>query len=152
MTNKIIGVVVALVVIIGAIWVVSTRSSNSVPTPPEGTTSAPHETINPNASNPTATTTPAETPASTPTTPTTPTSQGYTATIVATHNNAASCWTIIGSNVYDVTSWISKHPGGRTAILATCGIDATAAFTRQHGSSAKAQAALATFLIGSLSS
>ncbi len=150
MTNKIIGVIVALLVIGGVVWVLDQRSTTvKLPATPSDTTSAPHETINPNASNPTATTTPAETPAST---PTTPTSQGYTATIVATHNNAASCWTIIGSNVYDVTSWISKHPGGRAAILATCGIDATAAFTRQHGSSAKAQAALATFLIGSLSS
>lgn len=74
----------------------------------------------------------------------------FTRVQVAEHNSAESCYTIVSTSVYDVTSWIAKHPGGRDAILSLCGKDGTAAFTKQHGSNAKAQAALKSFLIGAL--
>lgn len=69
---------------------------------------------------------------------------------VTTHNNTSDCWATVDNNVYDLTPWISKHPGGEKAIIGLCGTDGTAAFTRQHGSNEKAKAALASFLIGSL--
>lgn len=75
---------------------------------------------------------------------------GFTVADVATHNNASDCYTIVGDKVYGLTDWINKHPGGADAILSLCGNDGTAAFTRQHGSSGKAQAALASFLVGDL--
>ncbi|MCX6793079.1 MAG: hypothetical protein NTY12_03555 [Candidatus Falkowbacteria bacterium] len=69
---------------------------------------------------------------------------------VSAHKSTTDCWAVVDKNIYDLTSWISKHPGGDKAIIGLCGIDGTAAFTRQHGSSDKAKAALASFLIGNL--
>lgn len=44
---------------------------------------------------------------------------------VQKHNSVESCWVIISGTVYDVTSFIDKHPGGRNAILKAAGMDAT---------------------------
>lgn len=57
----------------------------------------------------------------------------YTLAEVAKHNSQSSCWTAVGGNVYDLTSFISQHPGGADAIMSLCGIDGSAAFTNQHG-------------------
>lgn len=92
---------------------------------------------------------------SAPTEPTTPDSgtqsTGITQSQVAQHNDASSCWTIVDGKVYDLTDWINKHPGGKSAILRLCGVDGTTAFARAHGSSRKAQSALVAFFIGDLS-
>jgi cytochrome b involved in lipid metabolism len=77
-------------------------------------------------------------------------SKTYTLADVGTHNSAASCWTAINGNVYDVTSWISKHPGGPDHIIALCGTDGSAAFNGQHGGQAQPAAMLATFSVGTL--
>ncbi len=74
----------------------------------------------------------------------------FSAADVAQHANASSCYVNVGGNVYDLTSWIAQHPGGSEAILGLCGTNGTDAFARQHGSNAKAQAALASFMIGTL--
>ena len=79
------------------------------------------------------------------------TSSTYTAAQVATHTSDSSCWTIINGNVYNLTSWISQHPGGPEHIEAICGIDGTSAFEGQHGNEARPNAILATFKIGTLS-
>lgn len=55
---------------------------------------------------------------------------------VSKHNTGADCWLILDNKVYDVTSFIGKHPGGE-AILKGCGKDATRMFSR-HPESAKA--------------
>lgn len=47
----------------------------------------------------------------------------YSLQEVSKHNSANSCWTTINSGVYDVTSWINRHPGGPEAILSLCGKD-----------------------------
>lgn len=86
----------------------------------------------------------------TPTTPTPTSSTSFTSAQVATHASEASCWTSINGNVYDVTSWISKHPGGKRAILSLCGHDGTAAFEGQHGGQARPESELASFKIGTL--
>src|SRR3989344_1519527 len=110
---------------------------------------------------PAATTTPTSTPPATPpattppstTTPpptTTPTPTGITMATVALHASASSCWTVIRGEVYDLTEWISKHPGGADKIIQLCGIDGTAKFVGQHGGSEKQETALATFKIGVL--
>ncbi len=66
----------------------------------------------------------------------TPTSKTYTAAEVGTHATKGSCWLILDNDVYDVTSFISRHPGG-DKILRGCGKDATQMFS-QHPESAKA--------------
>jgi len=69
---------------------------------------------------------------------------------VAGHNQPSDCWSAINGQVYDLTGWISRHPGGPEAIIGLCGADGSAAFNGQHGRSQKAQAALVLLKIGSL--
>ena len=74
----------------------------------------------------------------------------FTAAQLAQNSDATSCWASVDGSVYDLTEWISEHPGGSREIEALCGTDATAAFQRQHGSNAEAQQQLASFKIGEL--
>lgn len=96
-----------------------------------------------------ATTTP-RVPVSNPTSSPTPVPSTYALADVAQHNSQASCWTTINGSVYDLTSFISQHPGGERAILSICGIDGTQAFEAQHGSQGSPNAILATLKIGTL--
>lgn len=82
------------------------------------------------------------------TTPTEP--DGYTLATVASHNTPSDCWTAVNGSVYDVTAWISKHPGGKQAIIGTCGKDSSAYFNGQHGGQPQPVSVLATFKIGAL--
>jgi cytochrome b involved in lipid metabolism len=96
---------------------------------------------------------PYETPTAEPTSSNEPTAgvEGITATEVAKHNTATDCWSVVNKNVYDLTSYVSSHPGGASAISALCGKDATSAFTGQHGGQAKPTNVLASFKLGTLS-
>jgi cytochrome b involved in lipid metabolism len=78
------------------------------------------------------------------------TAQAYTKAMVATHNTKASCWSIINSNVYDLTDYVSRHPGGSQSIAGICGKDGTSAFTGQHGGSSKPEAILSGFYLAPL--
>lgn len=89
---------------------------------------------------------PAPTPAPTPT----PKPEAYTMANVRAHASATSCWTVINGNVYDLTAWISRHPGGKSAITGLCGRDGTASFESEHEGDAKAESRLAGFLLGPL--
>ncbi|KAJ3887196.1 FMN-dependent dehydrogenase-domain-containing protein [Lentinula edodes] len=51
---------------------------------------------------------------------------------IAKHNDASSCWIIINNNVYDVTEFLSVHPGGPNIILKYAGSDATSAYDPIH--------------------
>lgn len=74
----------------------------------------------------------------------------FTLAQIAAHNNAASCYTAINGNVYDLTSFISRHPGGAAAIKSLCGVDGTSAYNGQHGSSGRPANELASLKIGAL--
>jgi len=74
----------------------------------------------------------------------------YTMEEVAKHNSRESCWTVIRGEVYDLTQWIDKHPGGADKILALCGKDGTQAFEKKHGGQEKPEKALEQFEIGKL--
>ena len=53
---------------------------------------------------------------------------------IAQHSTAEDCWFAINEKVYDVTEYITVHPGGQ-AIVNGCGKDATELFeTSQMGS------------------
>lgn len=78
------------------------------------------------------------------------TATSYTMAQVATHADASSCWAAIDGNVYDLTNWISRHPGGQRAILGLCGTDGTSAFDRQHGGQARPAQELKQYLLGPL--
>lgn len=74
----------------------------------------------------------------------------FTMSDVAQHKDQTSCYTIIRSNVYDLTAWINKHPGGEGAILSICGKDGTQAFVNKHGGKQRQETLLETFKIGVL--
>jgi len=77
-------------------------------------------------------------------------SASYRMTDVAKHNTQQDCWAAIDGSVYDLTSWISRHPGGPDKIIPLCGTDATTAFHNQHDDQEKPNQQLATFRIGAL--
>lgn len=51
---------------------------------------------------------------------------------VSAHNNQSDCWLIVDNKIYDVTSYIDIHEGGRV-IVNYCGSDATEAFNTKGG-------------------
>ena len=69
---------------------------------------------------------------------------------VALNNTEESCWAIIDDNVYDLTDWISSHPGGSSRIIGLCGTDGTSQFQGQHGGSSSAQGTLERYLLGAV--
>lgn len=89
-------------------------------------------------------------PVTAPTTQPVTTVKAYTLAEVQAANTSSKCWSIVSGNVYDLTSWISQHPGGQSAILSLCGKDGTSAFLGQHGGQARPASELAGFKIGIL--
>ena len=79
-----------------------------------------------------------------------PTTKSYTKAEVAAKNTASNCWTIVGNKVYDLTQWISRHPGGSGAIASLCGVDGTSGFKGKHGSSGRPNSILDSYYIGDL--
>jgi cytochrome b involved in lipid metabolism len=74
----------------------------------------------------------------------------YTMADITAHAKPESCWAAINDSVYDLTTWVARHPGGEKPISMLCGKDATDMFTRKHGKSKAAQSALGLLKIGSL--
>lgn len=63
-----------------------------------------------------------------------------TRTELAKHNTQADCWVAFKDVVYDITSWLPRHPGSAAAIAPYCGtVEAfTTAFSKKHGTSKEA--------------
>ncbi|CRG83192.1 hypothetical protein PISL3812_00542 [Talaromyces islandicus] len=59
-------------------------------------------------------------------------SKVFDAAEVAKHNSAESCWVVLYGKVYDVTDFLSSHPGGVKAILRLAGADATEEYDPIH--------------------
>jgi cytochrome b involved in lipid metabolism len=78
------------------------------------------------------------------------TQAGYTMADVKKANTRAKCWSAIDGNVYDLTAWISAHPGGASAITFLCGIDGSNAFKAQHEGQGKPSLRLSQYLLGPL--
>lgn len=57
----------------------------------------------------------------------------YTQAEVAQHSSRDDCWVIISGKVYDVTSYIPRHPGG-AMIYVKAGGDCTHLFEAYHTS------------------
>ncbi|CAG1964776.1 unnamed protein product [Fusarium graminearum] len=51
---------------------------------------------------------------------------------VAQHNTVESYWIVLYDAVWDVTNFLSEHPGGRAHILKSAGEDATASYDEVH--------------------
>lgn len=57
--------------------------------------------------------------------------KAYTLSEVAQHASRDDCWAIISGDVYDLTEFINRHPGG-DEILRACGTDATTLFNSRQ--------------------
>jgi cytochrome b involved in lipid metabolism len=137
--NKNLSIILAVVVIALIGFFVYTKNKPETNPYMDGT-SAQLEGTNPNVNN-----TNEDESATTGTTPKT-----YTLADVSAHGGKGDCWTAINGGVYNLTTWISQHPGGEQAILSICGKDGSAAFNGQHGGAAQQAQILATFKIGTL--
>jgi len=81
--------------------------------------------------------------------------RSITSAEVAAHNTQSDCWMIIDGKVYDLTSFISMHPGGPAMISQYCGKDGSTGYATKdkpnpQPHSARADALLPQFLIGNL--
>lgn len=74
----------------------------------------------------------------------------YTVQDVEAHTTADSCRAIVRSQVYDLTTRSSQHPGWADKIIAICGKDATPVFEKVHGGKEKPEMKLEDFYIGDL--
>jgi len=54
---------------------------------------------------------------------------------IAKHNSKDDCWVVYDKKIYDLTSFISKHPGGEDKIIRNCGTTTKfqEEFTNKHG-------------------
>lgn len=56
----------------------------------------------------------------------------YTLADIASHNKATDVWVTVDGKVLDVTAFLPDHPGGKMAIMAFAGRDATEEFNMVH--------------------
>jgi cytochrome b involved in lipid metabolism len=111
---------------------------NTVPSTPTTITTK-IEPTNPEPSNPTP---PSEQPVNT--------APSFTMAMVAEGGSPTKCWSAVNGNVYDLTAYAPKHPGGKEQVYAICGKDGTQLFEGQHSMSQKAKDALEKLKIGIL--
>ena len=52
---------------------------------------------------------------------------------ILVHTTLADCWVVVAGDVFDLSGYGSRHPGGASKIAPLCGVDATNAFSSQHG-------------------
>lgn len=70
----------------------------------------------------------------------------YSRADVRAHATRDDAWTIVDGNVYDVTTWIPRHPGGDRLLLAFAGRDCTDEFAAFHRPEVRKR--LDAFLVG----
>ncbi len=153
-SKRIIGIVIGIIIIlIGVAFATrnpqssSTDSRETVPVIPatndQATTTTPIK----------ATSTPVKPPPKPTPKPETPgmnTPNPITMAEIAQHNTSQSCYSAINGRVYNLTAWITKHPGGSARILKICGKDGSSAFNAEHGGESKPEAILSEYFIGVL--
>jgi len=63
---------------------------------------------------------------------TTVSAESLTSTEIAKHSSKEDCYLIIDAKVYDVSTYIGKHPGGSKSITSRCGEEVTGIFASIH--------------------
>jgi len=66
------------------------------------------------------------------------------------HNTADDCWAAVDGSVYDITSWVPKHPGGTELLLMCAGRDITNLFESYHVMSDNPAITLKKYYIGEI--
>ena len=74
----------------------------------------------------------------------------YTKEQVSCHNTRKDCWVIIDRQIYDVSKFMSVHPGGLKSILMYGGRDCTSEFLRLHRKYQNALKLLRQYQVGVL--
>lgn len=64
------------------------------------------------------------------------TTNTFTKEEIAKHSTPTDCWTIIDGTIYNITSYIARHEGGKE-ILRACGTDATSLFKSRQTNDGK---------------
>ncbi len=143
MSRKTISIIIFLVVAF-LIVIIVTFAMNSRKGPADSQNQAQNPSVN---ETPEATTTPTTGGVNVNINGSVGTEKSYTLAEVAKHSTKTDCWTTVNGNVYNLTSFVTKHPGG-DKILKICGIDGTATFTAQHGGQPNPEKMIATLKIG----
>ena len=81
-----------------------------------------------------------------------PVESKYSMANIAKNDSTSSCWAAISGKAYDLTAWISRHPGGAGAIVSICGTDATSVFQGRHGGQSGPTSSLSAYLLGDVDS
>jgi cytochrome b involved in lipid metabolism len=81
-----------------------------------------------------------------------PVESKYSMANIAMNNSTSSCWVAISGKAYNLTDWISEHPGGAGAIVSICGTDATSVFEGKHGGQSGPSSSLSAYLLGDVDS
>lgn len=63
-----------------------------------------------------------------------------------------SAWVYIGNQVYDITPWLDRHPGGKEILLLSAGRDISDLFVTYHPFTDKAAEVIGKYHIGEVSS
>ena len=140
-TKKKLGIVLGVIVLLGVLFVTifwGKKPASVADQAPADNSNIVTNVTSPTVSKNTNTNTPTKA----------PTVAGYTLGEVQAHSNASSCWTIVNGNVYNLTSFVNSHPGGRSAILSLCGKDGSSAFSNQHGGQKRPENELKSLYIG----
>jgi cytochrome b involved in lipid metabolism len=67
------------------------------------------------------------------------------------HNSLGDCWVTYNGNIYNLTPWVPKHPGGQNVYSSLCGTTGfKAAFVAQHGTTKESRLFTEAPLVGAL--
>jgi cytochrome b involved in lipid metabolism len=124
-------------------------SVSATPTPSQSATVKPSASATPSPSQ-SATQSPSPTKSATPSASASTALTKLTSEEVKKHDSGTSCWSIVYGNVFDLTKWITKHPGGAGVIRAICGKDGTSAFEGQHAGEGRPANQLSNYYLGKL--